>query len=158
MLDGEAYGWAAPVAALLLAVGARAQPAQSPPSVASSPDTTPAAVVREYLRAYNAHDIEATLAVLAPDFVWLSVAGDSVTVEARGIAAIRAQLTDYFRALPSARSDVADLTVLGPWVSATELARWTDRAGQLRAQASHSVYEVRGGRLRRVWYYPVVRP
>lgn len=137
---------------LLLLVPGRAG-AQTPTPAA---DTGSAAVVRTYIRAYNAHDIDAVVALLAPDFVWLSVVGDSTVVEARGAAAIRAQLTDYFRSLPSARSELEALSALGPWVSVQERAHWVAASGP-RSQAALSVYEVRDGRLRRVWYYPVVR-
>jgi len=119
-------------------------------------DTTPTAVLRAYIAAYNAHDIDAVVALLDPDFVWLSVVGDSVQIEARGPAAVREQLVSYFRSLPSARSEIEDVSALGPWVSVKERAHWTNARGP-RSQASLSVYEVRGGRLRRVWYYPVVR-
>jgi len=47
-------------------------------------------------------------------------------------------------------------SVLGPWVSVRERARWSTSTG-MRSQASMSVYEVREGVLRRVWYYPEVR-
>jgi hypothetical protein len=127
-------------------------------SDSSSPqprDTSAAEVVRGYVRAYNAHDLDAMLSFLAPDFVWLSLVDDSVVVEARGVEAIRAQMVEYFRRLPSARSDVEELSALGPWVSAKERAHWTGASGP-RSQASLSVYEVRGGLLRRVWYYPTV--
>ncbi len=148
----------APWIALLLVAGASGLPAQRPgaSSAAAAADTTPAAVVQAYIRAYNAHDVEATVAFLASDFVWLSIAGDSVAVEARGTDAIRAGLREYFRATPTSRSTLVALSALGPWVTAHERAEWVSASGP-RAQASVSVYEVRGGLLRRVWYYPVVR-
>ena len=108
------------------------------------------------MRAYNAHGIDAVLSFLAPEFVWLHATGDSLTVEARGAAMVRTQLAGYFRQLPSARSTLEELTVLGPWVSARERAHWTSAAGS-RSQAALSVYEVRGGLIRRVWYFPSVR-
>lgn len=126
------------------------------PTTSSPRDTSAAAVVRAYIEAYNAHDVEKVLTFLAPDFVWLSITADSVSVEARGVDAIRAQLVDYFRSLPSARSTLEDVSALGPWVSARERAHWVSASGP-RSQASLSMYEVRGGLLRRVWYYPVVR-
>lgn len=143
------------IVALLLS-GARTVQGQSTRPAPSSPDTSAAAVVRAYIDAYNAHDVEGVIALLAPDFTWLSVVSDSVQVEARGQAALRTQLLEYFRAIPTARSELDVLSVVGPWVSARERAHWVAAAGP-RSQASLSVYEVRAGRLRRVWYYPVVR-
>lgn len=126
------------------------------PAAPTPRDTSAAAVVRAYIEAYNAHDVEKVLTFLAPDFVWLSITADSVAVEARGVDAIRAQLVDYFRSIPTARSTLEDVTALGPWVSARERAHWVSASGP-RSQASLSVYEVRDGLLRRVWYYPIVR-
>jgi hypothetical protein len=140
----------------LLLAGPPAMRAQEVPAAPQPRDTTAMAVIQAYMRAYNAHDIDAVLSFLAPDFVWLSVSGDSLTVEARGPAMVRAQLNDYFRQLPSARSELEALTMLGPWVSAKERAHWTGPTGP-RSQAALSMYEVRGGLIQRVWYYPSVR-
>ena len=148
--------WRVVLVATLLLAGAREALPQQAIAVPVPRDTSAAAVVQAYVQAYNAHDIDAVLSFLAPEFVWLNVTGDSLTVEARGPDMVRTQLTGYFRRLPSARSELEELTVLGPWVSAKERAHWTGAAGP-RSQAALSVYEVRGGLIRRVWYYPSVR-
>ncbi|MFN0178841.1 MAG: nuclear transport factor 2 family protein [Gemmatimonadales bacterium] len=119
-------------------------------------DTTPEAVVRGFVQAFNAHNLDALLSFVAPEIVWLSVAGDSVTIEARGVGVLREQMGGYFRQLPSARSELETLTTLGPWVSARERVHWMAASGP-RSQASLSVYEIRAGLVRRVWYFPVVR-
>ena len=123
---------------------------------AAAADSASSGVVRAYFAAYNRHDIDAVAQLLTPDFVWLSLAGDSVTVEVRGSDAVRTGLVDYFRRLPSATSDLEVISALGPWVSVRERARWVGANGP-RSQAALSVYEVRAGLLRRVWYYPEVR-
>ena len=68
----------------LLLAGAHETCAQAAPAAPTARDTTAAAVVQAYVRAYNAHDVDAVLSFLAPVFVWLSASGDSLTVEARG--------------------------------------------------------------------------
>ena len=130
--------------------------AQEPAPAPAAADSASLSVVRSYFAAYNAHDIDAVLRHIAPDFVWLNLAGDSITVELRGADAVRSGLVDYFRRLPTARSDIEAITALGPWVSVRERARWMGASGP-RSQAALSVYEVRGGLLRRVWYYAEVR-
>lgn len=122
----------------------------------SAPDTTALAVVKSYFAAYNAHDVAGVIRLLSADFTWLSVTGDSVTVEVRGAAATRSSLVEYFQDFPSAKSEMEAATALGPWVTVRERARWQGTAGP-RSQAAISVYEVRAGLLRRVWYYPVVK-
>ena len=145
------------LAACALAAGApalhaRALDAQAP----AAADTTPERVVRAFTDAFNRHDVPGMLALADSAIVWLSVSGDSVLVETRGREALARGMAAYFRSIPTARSTLEAVAALGPWVSARERAEWTAASGP-RSQASISVYEVRGGRVRRVWYYPVVR-
>ncbi|MEJ7812027.1 MAG: nuclear transport factor 2 family protein [Gemmatimonadaceae bacterium] len=126
------------------------------PGGAAQREVPPEQVVRDYLVAYNRHDVPAVLALLDPTVAWLSIEGDSVRVEARGLDAMRRGLEAYFRNTLDARSVAETMTSLGPWVTVRERAYW--RSGRTRrSQAAMSVYEVRNGRIRRVWYYPVVR-
>ena len=119
-------------------------------------EATEAATVRAYVAAYNAHDIDGVVKLLHPEFVWLNLDGETVAVEARGREAVRTSLAGYFKSLPSARSEIEALSALGPWVSVRERAHWLGKDGP-RSQAAMSVYEVREGLLRRVWYYPSVK-
>ena len=45
---------------------------------------------------------------------------------------------------------------VGPYVAIRERVSWTAKSGR-RTQTALGVYEVRDGRVRRVWYYPAVR-
>lgn len=122
-----------------------------------SPRTSPELdLVRAQIDAFNRHDVEAMTARVAQAFVWLSVAGDSVTVEARGRAALAEGMRRYFASLPSARSEIEASTVTGPFVAIRERATWTDGSGRERSQVSLGVYVVRDGLIQRVWYYPAV--
>jgi hypothetical protein len=114
-----------------------------------------AAVVEEYFAAYNAHDIEGIVELVDSSFVWLSVVGDSVRAEVRGREELARGLSDYFARFPDARSEVEAIVELGPWLSVRERAHWKSN-GEARSQAALAVYEIRHGRVRRVWYYPVV--
>ena len=140
----------------LLGVPANEVHAQSALAAVAAPDTTALAVVRAYFAAYNVHDVDGVIRLLCADFTWLSLSGDSISVEVRGANAIRSSLVQYFQDFPSAMSEIESATALGPWVTVRERARWQGTAGP-RSQAAISVYEVRGGLLRRVWYYPAVK-
>ena len=119
-------------------------------------DTGPAAVVREYVAAFNAKDLDAMMARVSPDFVWLYVKDDSVTVGGRGAEAFRGLLDRYFREVPDARSELLDVKALGPWVTTHDQTRWTTLPSGAGGQASIAVYEVRDALVRRVWYYPAL--
>lgn len=111
--------------------------------------------VRGMSEAFNAQDVPGMLKWVADSIEWYSVQGGEIAVEARGAQALESGMTSYFEALPSARSELTTLEVLGPWVTTHELARWTVQEEE-RTQASVGVYEVREGRVRRVWYFPAV--
>jgi ketosteroid isomerase-like protein len=144
-------------AAAVIAASPRPARAQDAPPRAAADSAVAERTVRAFVEAYNRHDVDALLALADSEVVWLTVSGDTVGIEARGRAALGESLRGYFRSLPSARSTAEALTVLGPWVTVRERAHWLGRDGVSRSQAAISVYEVRAGRVRRVWYYPAVR-
>jgi hypothetical protein len=131
----------------LLASGQQPQAAEPPPRQ----------VVAAYFKAYNAHDLDTVMSFIDPQIVWYTVTPDNTVVEVDGVTALRDGLVKYFKALPSSRSEGEVLGENGPWVSVRETAKWQSAPGP-RAQTSLSVYELRNGKIRRVWYYPAVRP
>lgn len=137
---------------LCLASGASAQR----PAPGSRRDTTPVAVVRDYVAAFNAKELNAMLALVASDLVWMSIADDSLADLGRGADAFQRLLAGYFRAVPSARSELLELSATGPWVTTHERTRWDASASGVAGQSSVVVYEVRRGLIRRVWFYPAL--
>lgn len=120
-------------------------------------DTPEVAVVRAQVAEFNEHAPEALAALLAPAVKWFSLDGDKLSVEGDGREAIRTWLAGYFKSLPDVRSEMADITQTGAFVTYRERATWTARDGKRRAQQALAVYEVRDKLIVRVWYFPVVR-
>ncbi|MCC6244838.1 MAG: nuclear transport factor 2 family protein [Gemmatimonadaceae bacterium] len=127
------------------------------PAARSPRDTTPVSVVREYVAAFNAKDLDAMMGKVASDVVWMSVSGDSLTDVGRGVDAFRQLIAGYFRAVPSARSELITIDATGPWVTTHERTRWEASPGGVGGQTSLVVYEVRDGLIRRAWFYPSLR-
>ena len=123
-------------------------------AVNSPRDTTPISVVREYVAAFNAKDLDAMMSVVASEIVWMSVSGDSLTDVGRGVDAFRRMIAGYFRAVPSARSELSKIDATGPWVTTHERTRWEVSSSGVGGQTSLVVYEVRDGRIRHAWFYP----
>ena len=117
-------------------------------------DTTPISVVREYVAAFNAKDLDAMMRMVASDVVWMHVTGDSLTDVGRGIDAFRQLIAGYFRAVPSARSELRKIDATGPWVTTHERTRWDASSSGVAGQTSLVVYEVRDRLIRHVWFYP----
>lgn len=123
-------------------------------AVNSPRDTAAISVVRAYVAAFNAKDLDAMMKVVASEVVWMSVAGDSLTDVGRGIDAFRRMIAGYFRAVPSARSELIKIDATGPWVTTHERTRWDASSSGVGGQTSLVVYEVRDRRIRHAWFYP----
>lgn len=141
------------LALLALPVG-RTAAAGAQRAALSPRDTTPISVVREYVAAFNAKDLDAMMGAVASELVWMSVSGDSLTDVGRGVDAFRRLIAGYFRAVPSARSELIAIEATGPWVTTHERTRWEASPGGVGGQTSLVVYEVRDGLIRRAWFYP----
>lgn len=138
---------------LMMVLGATDATAQAVAVVAPR-DTSPVAVVRAYVAAFNAKDLTAMMSHVSPGMVWLNVEGDSTTLGGRGVDAFRRLLAGYFREVPTATSELLAVRALGPWVTTHERTRWSAPTTGAGGQSSVAVYEVRGGLVQRVWYYP----
>lgn len=138
---------------MMVVLGATDAPAQAVAVVAPR-DTNPSAVVRAYVAAFNAKDLDAMMAHVSPGMVWLNVEGDSVTLGGRGADAFQRLLAGYFREVPTARSELLEVRALGPWVTTHERTRWSAPTPGAGGQSSVVVYEVRAGLVHRVWFYP----
>lgn len=147
-------------ATLLFALGGCSRSATAAASGGALPAMTQPAseaelAVRRYVGAFNRHDVEAMMAQVDPDIRWHSIVGDSIRTETSGRAALERELISYFRSLPTVQSTLGPLSSNGPYVAGRETVQW-ERSGVRKTQASLSVYEIRDGRVRRVWYYPAV--
>lgn len=110
-------------------------------------------VVSALMDAYNRHDVAAMRALWADDIVWYDVKGDEMTASVRSAAAFEAGMRDYFKAFPNVQSKLSGARESGAFLTGVETARWTSK-GEKRSQSAPVVYEVRDGKVRRVWYYP----
>lgn len=128
---------------LLLAIGSLANAQQSEANVE---------IVGRFVDAYNAQDPKAMEALVADDVTWLSVAGESIAVEARGRDELLSSMATYFAGCPTCRASLSDFTVTSQRVSAVETASW-QKDGAMMSQRALAVYELTEGRISRVYYF-----
>jgi hypothetical protein len=128
-----------------------------PGGAAAAEPAAAESLIRRYVDAFNRHDVDATVACVDTAFRWYSVAGDSMRLTMEGRETQRAGLTRYFASFKDVHSDIDGLTVNGAFVSVRERVRWSGANG-LRENVALAVYELGDGLIRRVWYFPVVRP
>lgn len=124
---------------------------ESSVAATTTDSTATEAVLRRFFRAYNAHDLEELGALMADDAAWMSLVGTSVRIEYHGRTELLAFLRSAFLRRPDTQSEVTSLLALGAFAILREVARW-DRSDATRSQAAMAIYEVRDGRIQRVWY------
>jgi hypothetical protein len=132
---------------LVTAVGAPALP----PREANS-SIKPEKQVRAFIEAFNARDIDGMLALADENVQWLTVDGAKISVETEGKAALRESMVRYFRGCPSCKSSLEWIQRAGSRVTAMERASWSGKSGP-KSQSGLSVYEFRGGKILRVYYF-----
>lgn len=110
--------------------------------------------VRSFIAAFNAHDSSAMSQFVTDDVQWLSISGESISIETKGKDALVAAMNDYFKSCPTCRSTVTELIASRDRVSAVEVATWQGKDG-LKKQSGISVYEFSAGLIKRVYYFPV---
>lgn len=113
-------------------------------------------IVREFVAAFNAHDSIAMSKFVAEDVQWLSISGDSVSIETDGKSVLISAMDSYFQSCQTCRSHIREIIASSERVSAIEEAAWEGRDGP-RTQRSLSVYEFSGKLIRRVYYFPAER-
>ena len=124
-------------------------------SAVTRPNASPTAqaVVTAYLAAFNRHDADAAAAWLAPDLQWLAIDGGQSKLEASGREAMRLWLQAYFQSTPDVRSEIDSLARGAQRVAVYECVSWRGSEGAQR-RCAHGLYEVQGGLIQRVWYWP----
>lgn len=116
--------------------------AAAPALMASSPE----AVVQKQIEAFNAHDLEAFLAVFGEGLEMAALPGGPGG--ASGKARLREIYAERFRKNPDLRATVLDRMVSGTFVIQRE--RISGRAGKAPLEAT-VIYQVKAGAIRRMW-------
>ena len=120
--------------------------------VAAADEVANERVVRSYLGAYNAHDVNGMLRHMTDDVRWMMVSGDDIEVISKGRARLTTAMTAFFAAMPSGSSEALSVQVVGRFVSVIEQAIW-ETADGTGTQCALSVYEISDDLIANVWYY-----
>ncbi len=115
-------------------------------------------IVRESIRAWNAHDPDGVAKLVSQDFVSES---DTLPAALRGPDAVRQAVQMYVRAFPDLHFEVEQILVGGDYVTLRWLATGTHGGELMGIPATNkhvvthgcTVEEVRNGKLVREWVY-----
>lgn len=108
--------------------------------------------VKAFVEAFNKRNVDAMLALAAPDLKWMSVSGQQISTETATHSALRQAMQSYFKSTPSARSHIRQIQQSGAFVYALEEAFW-QADGTEKSQCSMAVYELKKGKVQHVWYF-----
>jgi hypothetical protein len=114
-------------------------------------------LVQKFLGAFNEHDSEAMMRMMAPDIAWFNIDGDKIAPEGSSREEVGASMRRYFKSCPSCRSTLESIISTPSRVSAFEVAAW-EKGGVAKEQRSLSVYEFAGSLIKRVYYFPAEKP
>ena len=110
--------------------------------------------VREFMQAYNRHDLSAMRALLAPQARWMSIENNTLSVEAAGADEILNAVGQFFSDRPETRSSLHLLQSSGDFVWAVEAAH-SLQDGEPASQCAPVMYEFENGLIVNVWYFPI---
>lgn len=108
---------------------------------------TPEDIVQRQLEAFNDHDLETLLPLVAEDVVIVDLVDGTEVL--RGIDAFRERYVTVFRDRPSVHAHLVGRLTLGPFVIDRE--RLTDGEGRASEDAL-AIYEVSGDVVTRMWF------
>ncbi len=116
--------------------------------------STQEVIVSAYVEAYNTRDLAAMEALMHPQIQWIAVENGKSVVAADGREELAAQMKSYLASPTATNSTLDNAAVSGRFVAVKETAHWKGANGRDASQSSIAVYELDGGLVRRVWYYP----
>ena len=122
-------------------------------------------IVSAYYDAYNSHDIETMMSMVADDVKWMEALGeehvrfqdgavtnvDEFIVRTESRSELADALTGYFESFPTARSIIRSIEASEHVVTVFEEAVW-DFAGVPMSQCATAVYDIDDGVILSVWY------
>ncbi len=112
-------------------------------------------LVKRQRDAFNRRDIDALTADLADDYAWFQVQDDGTARQAAaGKAEVAGRMQAFFAAVPYVGSEVDRTFTVGNYIVAEERDTFDTPQGR-RTQVTLGVYEIRDGKLRRAWAFPV---
>ena len=116
----------------------------------NAPQTdSPETVLEASIAAYNAHDLDAYLATFAPAATFGQLGG-RILLDSR--EAMRGFYQQFFEARPTARCEIKQRTVIGPFVIDLQQISGENQP-PMQAMV---ISEVSGSRISKIWYTPLV--
>jgi ketosteroid isomerase-like protein len=109
-------------------------------------------VVRQFVDAYNSHDVGRMESYVTDKILWMSVTQGKINIESSGKSELSESMQSYFEGLPSTGATLRSLQSLGDFVTAIEESHWESK-GEAKSQCAVTVYQLVEGLIENVWYF-----
>jgi hypothetical protein len=114
-----------------------------------------AKLVQRQRDAFTRKDVAALTADLADDYAWFRILDDGQAQKsASGKAEVEQRMTAFFASVPYTGSRVDRTMTVGNYIVAEEKDSFDTPQGP-RSQTTLGVYEIKDGKVRRAWAFPV---
>ncbi|MDX2141721.1 MAG: nuclear transport factor 2 family protein [Rhodospirillaceae bacterium] len=112
-------------------------------------------LVRRQRDAFTRKDVSALTADLADDYAWFRITEDGSAIKsASGKAEVAERMGTFFKTVPYTGSRVERAMTVGNYIVAEEQDTFDTPQGP-RTQITLGVYEIKDGKFRRAWAFPV---
>jgi len=95
--------------------------------------------------------------LMHPDIEWVAVEGNDIEIHISGKESLTKAMQDWFKNPKLPQGSLRDWSLNGDHVAVTETAYWTNDAGEDKSQSALTVYQLKDGLIRRVYYYPATK-
>jgi hypothetical protein len=112
-------------------------------------------IIRRQRDAFTNKDVAAMTADLTDDYAWFRISEDGSAVRsANGKAEVAERMNAFFKAVPYVGSSVERTMAVGNYIVAEEKDSFDTPQGR-KVQVTLGVYEIKDGKMRRAWAFPV---
>ena len=110
------------------------------------------AILNNQIKAFNDRDIDLLVENIDENFEWFFITSDTMWVEVSGREQFRNGMESYFNSIPTVRSEISDLAIVGDRISFKETVYWENKKEKF-SQEALGVYQIKNSKIFRAWYY-----
>ena len=110
-------------------------------------------VVNDQFDAFNKADVDRLVNNVTDDFKWFYLTSDSSGVEVEGKANFRKSMENYFKNGRKVTSKMESFVIHENRISFKEVVSHKNRNGEAVTSSAMGIYEVRGDKISRAWYF-----
>ena len=110
-------------------------------------------ILNNQVDAFNQRDVERLVDGVTDDFIWFSLTSNEMMVETSGIENFRKSMVEYYQNGRKPHSTIIDYAIDGNRISFKEEVYHVNADGQKVSASAMGIYEIKGDKISRAWYF-----